>query len=164
MTFEQLSKQTGKAGSLLHRYSKRGMPTSTAAEALAWIASNVRQKVSAKPQQPSTGRKPTKSAKGKRAPRAKPLPANPYQDARTRQAIADAEDAELRVLERRQVLVHVDVHRTRVALHLGALKDAFLQMPARLAAVLAAEPDEAKCHNIVQDEIFSVLARLADIS
>lgn len=85
-----------------------------------------------------------------------------YQDARTAQAVADAEDAQLRVLERRGVLVHVDVHRARVSQHLSALKDAFLQMPARLAAVLAAETDEAKCHNIVQDEIFSVLARLTE--
>lgn len=158
-TRTEIAAALGVTPALVTRYGKAGMPTNDIAAARVWKSANVRQRVSGSM---AKKKKPAKKVATKRAARAKPPPPNPYQDARTAQAIADAEDAQLRVLERRGVLVHVDVHRARVAQHLSALKDAFLQMPARLAAVLAAESDEAKCHSIVQDEIFSVLARLTE--
>jgi len=155
MTFAQLSESTGKSGSLLHRYSKRGMPTDDAAAALAWIAANVRQKVSAKP----VKRAAKKQARG-RKPREV---ANPYQDARTRSAIAEATDRELGVLERRDILVRRDTIRGELSRRLTSLREAILQVPARMAPVLAAETDEAKVHDALQDELYLVLARAAEV-
>lgn len=161
MTFEQLSKETGKAGSLLHRYSKRGMPTSSAAEALAWISANVRQKASSKP----AAAKSKRAGKGSSPkPRTSRAPASSYQEARTRSAIAEAQDRELGVLERRGVLVRRETIKAELGRRLAGLRDALLQIPARLAPVLAAETEDSKVHDILQDELYAVLAQVSEVA
>jgi phage terminase Nu1 subunit (DNA packaging protein) len=42
------------------------------------------------------------------------------------------------------------------------LREALLQIPARLAPVLAAETDQAKCHDLIQSELHTVLQQIAD--
>jgi phage terminase Nu1 subunit (DNA packaging protein) len=50
------------------------------------------------------------------------------------------------------------VHSKRVA----SLREAILQIPARLAAVLAAESDQAKCHDVLQAELHAVLQQVTE--
>ena len=52
--------------------------------------------------------------------------------------------------------------RAELGRRLAGLREALLQMPARMQSVLAAETDEAKVHDLLQDEIFSVLAHVAE--
>jgi hypothetical protein len=140
---------------LVTRYRRAGMPSTSIQEAAAWKAANVRQRITARA--PVNGHTPTK-------PEAPPAPAaNPYQDARTRWAIAEANERELSLLERKGVLVHRDKVRTEVARLLVGLRQSMLQMPARLQSVLAAESDEAKVHEILQDEVYSVLAQISEV-
>ena len=41
------------------------------------------------------------------------------------------------------------------------LREALLQIPSRLSAVMAAETDQARCHDLLQREIHTVLAGVA---
>lgn len=154
MTFEQLSRETGKSPALLHRYSKRGMPMTSGSAALAWMAENVRAKVSTKPA--ATKPAPSKPAD---APLSQP---SGYMDARTSRERAEAEHAQIRVLEARGSLVHRDRVKAEVSRHLVSLRDSLLQIPARLQSVLAAESDEAKVHDILQDELYLVLGQIVE--
>jgi len=137
----------GVAPSLVTRYRNAGMPMTSVADAAAWKSAHVRARVTNGTKPQTNGHQPPKTP-----------PPNHYQDARTRWAVAEAHDRELHVLERRQVLVHREKVRSEVARLLVGLKQALLQLPARLAPVLAAETDEVRVHDILQDEFYAVLA------
>lgn len=149
LTITALSKGLEVDRKAVRRYVAAGCPTTSLDAARVWKAANVR------PRAISTIKKAA-------AARQKPPPPNPYQDARTRQAIAEATEAQIRVLERQGKLAHVDVIRAEYAKRMSALREAALQIPARLQSVLAAESDEAKVNVILQDEIFLFLARIAE--
>lgn len=129
---------------LVARYVGRGMPLTSQAAARRWMAANVRARA--------------KNGRGVPEP---PQPSG-YQQARTSREQADAEMAQLVVLEKKGVLVHRDKVREEIARRLSGLRDGLLQIPARLQSVLAAETDEAKCHDMVQDELFLVLAQFTE--
>lgn len=96
---------------------------------------------------------------------AKPAERDPtFNQARTAREVSEAELAALAVLEKRGVLVHRETVRAEFARRLTGLREAMLQMPARLQSVLAAETDEAKVHDLLQDEIHAVLAGLAGVT
>lgn len=133
-------------------YIKRGCPTDSVEAAAAWKAANVRARVVAK-------KVAKRSNRGRGAP---PAPVSLYQDARTRWAIAEANERELSVLERKAVLVHRDKVRAELARQLAGLRNAILQIPSRLQSVLAAETDEAKVHDLLQDELYAVLGQIAE--
>lgn len=136
---------------LVTRYKGQGMPTKSVAAARAWKAENVRQRV-----------KPNGAGPGEGAPEPSPSP-DSYAEARRRLAVAEAQQAELNVLKDRAVLVHRDKVREEVGRRLAGLKEALLQLPARLQSVLAAEADEAKVHDVLQDEIYQALASVSDM-
>jgi hypothetical protein len=96
-------------------------------------------------------------------PGRKPAAASPYQDARTRSAVAEARERELRVLELEGVLVRRDVVRAELARRLAGMREALLQMPNRLQSVLAAEMDEGNVHDLLEDELHAVLGQVASV-
>lgn len=85
-----------------------------------------------------------------------------YMDARTARERAEAESAQIRVLEARGQLVHRDKVRQEVGRRLAGLRESLLQIPARLQSVLAAETDEAKVHDILEEELFQALASVSE--
>jgi phage terminase Nu1 subunit (DNA packaging protein) len=143
MTLTALGEALGIDARAVARYAKRGMPVHSVEAARQWRAKNVRARV-------ANG----KTKPGKAAP-------NAYQDARTRWAISEAEQRELEVLERRGVLVSREQVRAEVARYLVGLRQALLQLPARLQSVLAAETDETKVHDLLQDEVDGILSQIA---
>jgi hypothetical protein len=145
-TQQQIADALGVSRPLVVAYRKRGMPVESAKAAREWMSANIRPRL-------PNGTQPDKQTIHKQSR---------YQDARTRSALAEAEDRELAVLERRGVLVHRDKVRGELARQLSGLRDSILQIPARLQSVLAAETDEAKCHDIVQDELYLVLAQFSE--
>jgi hypothetical protein len=81
-----------------------------------------------------------------------------YWASRARRERAEAELAELKLAEQQGVLIRADAVRAAHAKRLAGLREALLQVPARLAPVLAAETDQARCHDTLQREIHAVLA------
>lgn len=75
-------------------------------------------------------------------------------------ARAQREEAELRLSERRGEVISVAAIRTALAGVISATRDSLMQLPARLAPVLAAEIDAAKVHDLIQAEIHQALAAL----
>ncbi len=80
--------------------------------------------------------------------------------ARTRREIAEASLAEMREAEMRGELIRVDAVRASLANAISALRDSFMQLPARLSPVLAPESDVAKIHDLLQVEIYQALEQI----
>ncbi len=87
--------------------------------------------------------------------------AGDYWKSKARREKAEAELAELKLAEQQGQLVRAEAVRAAHAKRLAGLREALLQVPARLAAVLAAETDQAKCHDAMQRELHAVLASVA---
>ena len=80
-----------------------------------------------------------------------------YFATKERRERAEADLAELELKERRAELVKkTDVERETFAVQ-RALRDRLTGIPDRIAPVLAAETDVAKCHEIVASEIRAAL-------
>lgn len=80
-----------------------------------------------------------------------------YYEAKRQREVAEAELAQLRLAELRGELVRADEVRSTYARRIAALRESLLQIPSRLAAVLAAESDIAKVHDAIQLELHQVL-------
>ncbi len=85
-----------------------------------------------------------------------------YWAVKARREKAEADMAELKLAEQRGELVRVSAVRSAYATRAAALRESILQIPARLAAVLAAETDHARCHDLLQAELHQVLAQLQE--
>lgn len=84
-----------------------------------------------------------------------------YHVAKTLREAAEAKLAQLKLAEQQGQLIRTDAIRSAHAKRLAGLREALLQIPARLASVLAAEPDQTRCHDAMQAEIHAVLASVS---
>jgi phage terminase Nu1 subunit (DNA packaging protein) len=80
---------------------------------------------------------------------------------RARRELAEAKLAEHKLAELRGELVRAAEVKAAWAKKATGLRSALLQIPARLAAVVAAETDQAKCHDLLQGELHQVLAQIS---
>ena len=80
---------------------------------------------------------------------------------RARREAAEADLAEMKREEQASRLISVEAVRSTLATVLAATRDSLLQIPARLAPVLAAESDPAVVHDLVQQELHQALSQLA---
>jgi hypothetical protein len=85
-----------------------------------------------------------------------------YDEARRRQAVAEALMSERAERLQAGELIEVQAVRHAHGRRLAALREALLQIPARVAPVLAAETEQARCHDVVQRELHSVLRQVSD--
>lgn len=95
-----------------------------------------------------------------------PLPAESdeamtYDVARRRREAAEARIAEMKQAEMEGVLIRVDSVRSSMATKISGARDALLQIPSRLAPVLAAEPDLLKVTSLLEDALRQALADLS---
>ena len=86
-----------------------------------------------------------------------------YMASRTRRESAEAELAELRLAEQHGSLIRVDAIKQALANAFTATRDSLLQIPSRVAAVLAAETDAAQVHELLQLEIYRALEGMAAV-
>jgi hypothetical protein len=86
--------------------------------------------------------------------------ADGYWQSRRRREQAEAELAELKLAELRGMLVRQDQVRASLSRRFASLREAFLQMPARVVPLLAAQPEPASMDKVLRDEITAVLAQL----
>lgn len=84
-----------------------------------------------------------------------------YWQVKARRERAEADIAELKLAELRGELVRAAHVRAAQARMLAGLRDSLLQLPARLAPVLAAESDQLRCHDALQAELHAVLRMTA---
>ena len=86
-----------------------------------------------------------------------------YMVSRTRRESAEAELAELRLAEQHGHLIRVDAVKQALANAFTATRDSLLQIPSRLSAVLAAETDAAKVHELLQLELHRALEGMSAV-
>lgn len=84
-----------------------------------------------------------------------------YLRSRAAQAEADARIAQMKAAELEGHLVRVDQVRAQLASQLAPVREGLLQLPARLASVLAAQSDAGRIQTLLEAEIHQVLAPLA---
>lgn len=89
-----------------------------------------------------------------------------YEEARRRREMAEAALAELKLMEQMGDLVRVAAVRSAVAKLAAGLREGLMQIPSRLAPVLAAETDAAAVHDQIAAELRQVLEQVtsADIA
>ena len=91
-------------------------------------------------------------------------PSEDHKAARTRREIAEANLAEMREAEERGDLIRVAAVKAKLAAVFSTSRDALLQIPARLAPLLAADADPASVQNLLHAEIHQALTDLAGAS
>lgn len=84
-----------------------------------------------------------------------------FQMARTRREIAEANLAEMREAELQGKLIRVEAIRAAWARRVSAARDALLQIPHRVAPVLAAESDLERIGRVLDDELRQALTELS---
>lgn len=84
-----------------------------------------------------------------------------YLQAKTAREVYEAKNAQLEYEERIGKLIRVDAVRATWAAAVSSTRDALLQIPSRLAPVLAAETDLAAVTLLLEDEIRQALAELS---
>lgn len=114
--------------------------------------------------------KPTAAPAPVQAPPAPPPAADPidsgeipnYQESRARREAAEADLAELKVRTQRGELVPVAAVRAEFSRQMAAVRDGLLNIPARLAPVLAAESNVGRVQTLIDAELRAVLAQLIE--
>ena len=84
-----------------------------------------------------------------------------YWDSRSRREAAEAERAELSLAEDKGQLIRIEAVKSALGSVFSTTRDALLQIPARLSALLAAESDPATVQNMLHTEIHQSLQHLA---
>ena len=84
--------------------------------------------------------------------------------ARTRLRISEANLSEMKEAEERGSLIRVDAVKATLATAMATAREALLQIPSRLAPLLAADTDPANVQNLLHVEIHQALLHLAGAS
>ena len=85
-----------------------------------------------------------------------------YWESRSRREAAEAAIAEMKEAEMRGALIRVDAVRSAWAGRATSTRDALLQIPARLAPVLAAETDMERVCGLLEEELRQALLQLSE--
>ena len=149
----ELAQALGIHPSVVTRDKARGMPVDSLQAAQDWRRLNVRPRIKANDGPPAP---PPPSAPAPEAGE------GDYWASRSRREKAEADMAELKLAEQLGQLVRADAVRSAWAKRTAGLREALLQIPSRLSAVLAAETSQARCHDALQDELHAVLQQLVD--
>jgi phage terminase Nu1 subunit (DNA packaging protein) len=95
------------------------------------------------------------------APADTPDAPSTYNVDRARRERYEADLAELKLREQQGDLVRVVEVRAEISKRVGQVRMNLLQIPARLAPLLATEADQAKVHALLDAEIRSVLTAVS---
>lgn len=151
LTQTAIGQALGLSRSAISKLKKQGMPVDSVVSAQAWRTA--RQNVAA--------RKPLPATASVHVAAAGSANMESHEGARTRREIAEANLAELKLAELSGDLVRVADIRAAYARRVASLREALLQLPARLAPVMAAEADMARCHATLTQELQQLLEHAA---
>lgn len=87
-----------------------------------------------------------------------------HNKARTRLRISEANLSEMREAEERGQLIRIDAVKSALSVAMATAREALLQIPSRLAPLLAADTDPANVQNVLYGEIHQALAHLSGAS
>jgi phage terminase Nu1 subunit (DNA packaging protein) len=136
-----LARALGVSPAMVVKLKAQGMPIVSVEAAIAWRTQHLN----------IAKRKPLLAA-GLARPRSLRLESK-RDRARTSREETEAQLAELDLAQRKGMLVSRHKVRAELAGLVLSFRDSLRQIPARLSAVLAAETDQAKCDDILSDEI-----------
>lgn len=83
--------------------------------------------------------------------------------ARTRLRISEANLSEMKEAEERGQLIRVEAVKSALSVAMATAREALLQIPSRLAPLLAADTDPAHVQNVLHAEIHQALAELSGV-
>ncbi len=157
-----LGRLLGLSPAAITKLKGQGMPVDSVEAAKAWR--EARLNVAA--------RKPSPHIQSEVSVTLPPPPAFPpiaggdfgdedFQMARTRREIAEANLAEMREAELEGKLIRVEAIRAAWAKRISATRDALLQLPHRLAPVLAAETEMERVSHLLDAELRQALTELS---
>ena len=162
-----IGRALGLSPPAITKLKKQGMPVDSVESAQAWRVA--RQNVAA--------RKPAPVAPPARPPVPPPPaafpPLDPPEDfdtgedhdaARTRLRISEANLSEMKEAEERGVLIRIDAVKAALSVAMATAREALLQIPSRLAPLLAADTDPASVQNLLHGEIHQALEHLSGAS
>lgn len=135
--------------------AQRGMPTDSVQAAQAWRESNLdpaRRKDGPQAREPVEEHRPFDAR------------LESFDQARTRDKVAEANLREMTAAKRRGELIEVEAVKSVLGIFFSEARDALLQIPARIAPLLAAEQDPAKVQTLLGAEIHQALVQLAGAS
>ena len=159
MARKDLAAALGVNPATVTRDAAAGMPTHSVDAARAWRLENRRAKV-APPPRPGHAAPPEGATAAGPAVMPDPVEEGDYWTNRARREKAEADLAELKLAELRGALVRAADVKAAHSRRVAALREALLQVPARLSAVLAAESAQARCHDLLQQEMHGVLQQV----
>lgn len=163
----ELGRALGLSKQAISKLKGQGMPVHSVAAAQAWR--EARQNVAQRKPAPEVV---APAAPAPRAPWVDPAafggtgPDFPSMgedrdEARTRREIAEANMAEMDEARLRRELIRVSAVQAQLSTDYATTRDAMLQIPARMAPLLAAEKDPAAVQNLLHAEIHQALMTLA---
>lgn len=154
-----LGRALGLSPAAVTKLKQQGMPVDSVQAAQAWREQ--RQNVAQRKPLPAGAPVPRRPAAAPPSPPADEwLLSEDHDSARTRLRISEANQAEMLEAEMRGELIRLDVVRSQLASVLSSTRDSLMQIPSRLSAVLAAEGDAARVHQLLQAEIHQALSQL----
>lgn len=178
MNQSDLAAALGMTRQAVSKLKRQGMPVTSVEAARAWREQNLniaqRKDVMTQP----AGATATPSAfepitvNGLRVFGENPPPSAPesedddetledFKAAKTRLTVAEANLRELAEARERRELIRVEAVKRMLATEYSTLRDAFMQIPARLAPLLAAESDAAAIQNMLDIEIHQALVKFS---
>lgn len=167
---------------MVTKLKKQGMPVDSVEAARAWREQNLniaqRKDVMTQPAG-ATATPPTFepiTVNGLRVFGQNPPPAPPpapadfsdedetledFKAAKTRLTVAEANLKELAEARERRELIRVDAVKRQLATEYSTLREALMQIPARMAPLLAAEGDAAAIQTMLEVEVHQALVKLS---
>lgn len=154
-----LGRALGLSPAAITKLKGQGMPVHSVEAAQAWREQ--RQNVAARKPLPA-GVVPAPARAPAPPPAAEPIDAGvpDFQQSRARREAADADLAELKVRKERGLLIERAPVMAQFAKQLSSVREALLNIPARLAPAVAAESDIARCQTLIDAELRAALAEI----
>lgn len=151
-THAEIAEALGLTRARVSQLAGQGMPVDSVEAAQAWRVARLN----------IAARKPTPTT----FPPLAPQPASDSEDedfqaARTRREIAEANLAEMREANLAGQLIRVEAIKAALARRISATRDALLQLPHRLAPVLAAETEMERIRHLLDAELRQALTELS---
>jgi phage terminase Nu1 subunit (DNA packaging protein) len=155
-----IGRALGLSQASITKLKGQGMPVDSVESARAWR--KARQNIAARKPEPVANRAPVIRANEVNEDGSEL--GESQDDARTRREIAEANLAEMKESEQRGELIRVEAVKSALAHAYSSTRDALLQIPARLAPLLAADAEPASVQNSLYSEIHLALQHLAGAS
>lgn len=170
LTESGLARLLGVSRQAVHELVKRGIISKDAAglidvaQAQAALANSVHPSSKTAAALQSTAPPSTSPAATTPPENGQNVEVTSYHVAKTLREAAEAQMARLKLAEMQGDVIRIAAVQTQLATVFATVRDALLQIPARMAPVLAAETDPVAVHNVLHAEIHQALQHLAGAS